>query len=90
MENIKKEYEELKKKYKLPDLEELDKEFELFYIPDIKEINFPLRFVRRRINDRFAFACNMLQSLLQPNPGSLVNMAEASNFDKEEKLFYCK
>ena len=82
---LKKEYDILAKKYNLPDYEDLDKEFELLYVMDIKEIKYPLRFVRRRINDKMAWACTMIQSILQPNPGSLVNLQESNCFTKDDK-----
>jgi len=88
--DIKKEYEALAKKYKLPDYEDLDREFELLYVMDIKEIKYVLRFIRRRINDKVAWACTMIQSILQPNPGSLVNLQESNCFnskDDKQKLF---
>lgn len=83
--DIKKEYQTLAKKYKLPDYEALDKEFELLYVMDVKEIKYVLRFIRRRINDKVAWACSMIQSILQPNPGSLVNLQESSCFSKDDK-----
>ena len=88
MSDVKKEYEKYQKKHNLPSYDELDKEFELLYIGDIKEIKFTLRFVRRRINDKISAACNMLQSLLQPNPSSFINLQESSFFSKEEKMAY--
>ena len=88
MSDLKKEYESLKKKYNLPDYDGLDNEFELLYVGEIKEIKFPLRFIRRRINDKIAMVCNMIQTLLQPNPGSVINLQEASFLDKEEKNKY--
>ncbi len=83
--DIKKEYQTLEKKYKLPDYEELDREFELLYVMDIKEIKYVLRFIRRRINDKVAWACTMVQSILQPNPGSLVNLQESNCFARDDK-----
>ncbi len=83
--DLRKEYSVLQKKYNLPEYEDMDKEFELLYIVDIKEINYPLRFVRRRMSDKIVSVCNMLQSIIQPNPGSLVSLQESSAFTKEEK-----
>lgn len=83
--DIKKEYGVLAKKYRLPDYERLDREFEILYVVEIKEIKYISRFIRRRINDKIAWACTMIQSILQPNPGSLVNLQESSSFSKEDK-----
>ena len=88
MSDVKKEYESLKKKYNLPDYDSIDNEFELLYIGEIKEIKFPLRFIRRRINDKIALICNMVQTLIQPNPGSIINLQESGFLSKEDKLRY--
>lgn len=82
---FKSEYEKLVKKHKLPSFEELDKEFELLYIRDFIEINFPLKFIRRRIVDKIVVYCSMIQSLIQPNPSSPISLQE-SKFFKEEDL----
>lgn len=86
--DVKKEYESLKRRYHLPNYEDLDKEFEFLYIGEIKEIKFPLRFIRRRINDKIALICNMVQTLLQPNPSSMINLKESSFLSKEDKMKY--
>ncbi len=88
MKDLKQEYNELKKKYALPSYEDLNKEFEILYVTDIKEVEFILRFVRRRINDKIVVICNMLQTLLQPSPGSFINLQESSFLAKEEKQKY--
>src|SRR3989344_2869189 len=83
--NLKDEYEKLKKKHKLPNYEELDNEFELLYVAKLEEIKFPLRFIRRRINDKIAWFCNMLQTILQPNPGSLISLEESKFFSESDR-----
>ena len=82
---MKERYKELQKKHGLPRYEDLDREFELLYVGAIQEVQFVLRFVRRRMNDKLVNACTMVQSLLQPNPGSFVNLQESSFLSKEEK-----
>lgn len=82
---IKTAYEQLAKKYTLPKYDELDGEFELLYVQNILEIRYVLRFVRRRMTDKFAWVCNMIQSFLQPNPSSFVSLQESSFFNPEEK-----
>ena len=83
--NLKEEYDRLKKNFKIPNYEELDKEFELLYITKLEEIKFPLRFVRRRMNDKIAWFCNMLQNIIQPNPGSLISLEESKFFSDEDR-----
>ena len=82
---VKPEYEKLVKKYGLPRYDSLNSEFELLYINEIAEVSYVLRFVRRRINDKIAWACNMIQSLLQPNPGSLINLQESNFLNGDDK-----
>ena len=83
--NLKEEYEKLRKVYKLPSYEFLDREFELLYVTKLEEIKFPLRFIRRRINDKIAWFCNMLQNIIQPNPGSLISLEESKFFSDEDR-----
>ncbi|MBI2671606.1 hypothetical protein HYX16_01600 [Candidatus Woesearchaeota archaeon] len=85
MVSLKEDYEKLCKKYKLPKYEDLDNEFELLYVTKLEEIKFPLRFIRRRINDKIAWFCNMLQTILQPNPGSLISLEESKFFSDNER-----
>ena len=82
---LRKDYEKLKSKYKLPDYDELDNEFELLYMRDIAEIRFPLRFIRRRIVDKIVWYCNMIQSIMQPHAGSLINLQESKFFDENTR-----
>ncbi len=83
--DLKKSYEVLAKKYKLPSYDELDYEFELLLLGTVIEIPFPLRFVRRRINERIGWTCNIIQAILQPNPSSLISVQESNFFSKEDK-----
>ncbi|MBS3144949.1 hypothetical protein J4208_05190 [Candidatus Woesearchaeota archaeon] len=85
--DLPKAYEALQKKYTLPAYHDLNNEFELLYISaSLVSLDFPLRFIRRRMADRIGNAVNYLQALLQPNPGSLVLMRESSFFSSDEKL----
>ena len=83
--NIKQEYESLVKKHKLPSYEDLDKEFELLYFYKLEEVKFPLRFVRRRIFDKIKTYIRLLESIINPNPGSLISLEESKFFSQEEK-----
>jgi len=88
MKDLKQNYQKLVGKYSLPAFEQLDKEFEILYMRDIFEVAYPLRFIRRRINDKISWICNMIQTIMQPNPGSLINMEESTFFSKEQKESY--
>src|SRR3989344_4628503 len=80
--NIKEEYGNLAKKYKIPKFEALNEEFELDFI---KEKQFLLRQVRRRINEKVIFFCRIVEGLLYPTPQNIVNATELNNFSNEKK-----
>jgi len=83
--DIKSRYEKLREKYGLPSYEELDEEFELLYFHNILEINYPLRFIRRRIMDKISAFVHFFQNILNPTPGNLIAMEENSFLTKDEK-----
>ncbi|MBS3171103.1 hypothetical protein J4449_00675 [Candidatus Woesearchaeota archaeon] len=83
--NLKEDYEKIIKDHKLPSYEYLNKEFELMYVTKLEEIKFPLRFIRRRMNDKIAWFCNILQNIIQPNPGSIIGLEESKFFSNEDK-----
>jgi len=85
MKEVKIKYDEIAKKKGLPNWDELDAEYELGYMAQLAEISHPLRFVRRRINDRLAWAANFFQGLLHPNPNSLVSMQESKFFTEMDR-----
>lgn len=78
--NLKEEYKKLK--YKLPDFNELNNEFEL---NTIKNKNFLLRQIRRRINEKVIFYCKILEGLLYPNTSDIIGMHEIMSFSEVEK-----
>ena len=78
---LKKAYEKLQKKYKLPEFNKLDKEFEIRKVdPDL----FILKESRRLIAHKLNILIHWLDSVLNPNPGSLVSMIESKLFSKSE------
>jgi len=85
MKNLKNDYDTLKKKFNLPSYEELDKDFELLYMREIFEIKRALVFVRRRMCDKIANICNVIQNIIQPNPSYPISIEESSFFAKDEK-----
>jgi hypothetical protein len=80
--DLKEEYNKLK--YNLPKFKDLDYEFELSSA-NIKEKNFLIRNVRRRLNDKIIFYCKIIEGLLYPNPNNLIGMLEVKSFDENEK-----
>lgn len=79
---IEKQYNELKKKLKLPDFKELDFEFEL---SDLEETKFLLRAIMRRIAEKLDFYTTILEEIIQPDTSNLYAMRESRFFDEEEK-----
>ena len=83
---IEKQYNELRKKFRLPDFKEIDFEFE---ISDLEETNFLLRCIIRRIAEKLDFYTTMIEELLQPDTSNVYAMHETSFFsDIEKKLMY--
>ncbi len=78
-------YESLTKRYDLPKFDDLNKEFEISSIKQLDKTDFLLRVIRRRITDKLAMFCNILQSLILPNTGSAINMYELKMFDENDK-----
>ena len=80
---IEKQYNELKKKLKLPEFKELDFEFE---ISDLEETNFLLKATIRRMAEKLDFYSTMLEEVLQPDTSNLYAMHETKFFDEDEKI----
>ena len=80
--NIKEEYENLSKKYKIPKFEILNEDFELEFI---KEKPFLLKQVRRKMNEKVIFFCRIVESLLYPNPQNIINVNELNSFSNDKK-----
>jgi hypothetical protein len=79
--DIAKEYEIIKKKYSLPELNELDKEFSL---GTIESSTFLLRTIMDGINGRIELALKILGNLIQPE-SHIADMHEAESFSDDEK-----
>lgn len=79
---IEKQYNELKKKLKLPEFKEIDFEFE---ISDLEDTNFPLMAVIRKMAEKLDFYTTMLEEVLQPDTSNLYAMHEMKFFEDEEK-----
>jgi hypothetical protein len=79
--DVAKEYEAFRKKYALPELKELDREF---YIGKLDETPFILRSIIFKILERFEYIIKMLNDIIQPE-NSLADMYEAESLSDEEK-----
>jgi len=82
------EYKKKQKKYRdLPDIDELNNEFEICNFVDEKRIEprFPLRLVRRGISFFVSSWIGYLHDFILPNPQSAIAMEEYKYFSDEEK-----
>jgi len=76
----------VKLKYKLPDFELLDKEFEISFIDyKVKDNRFLLTSIRRKVNEKVIFYCRIIEGLLYPHQPNIITMIELNNFNEEEK-----
>ncbi len=80
--DIKLEYQKLSKKYKLPNYNELDLDFE---ISTIEKKRFLLREIRRKILDKIDGIKEILENIVQPDTNSFSSMYESRIFDDKER-----
>ena len=78
---VRKLYESLRKKYRLPGFDELDAEFE---ISAIEAESGLLREVRKQISEKVGNVSSLVEEVLQPDT-NLVNLYESRVFDEAEK-----
>lgn len=79
----KEDYDKYKEKYpELPTYEELDWEFE---ISEIDKNTFILRHIRRRMTNKIERLAEILQSILQPDPASFIDIYECRMYNDEDK-----
>jgi hypothetical protein len=81
--DLKTEYEKLNNK--LPKFEDLNSEFELSNA-NIKNKDFLVKSIRRRINDKLIFYCRIIEGLIYPNSNNIIGMVEIKSFTDEEKI----
>jgi len=80
--DLKTEYNKLS--HKLPKFEDLNYEFELSST-NIKNKEFLIRNIRRKMNDKLIFYCRIIEGLIYPNSNNLIGMFEVKSFNGEEK-----
>ena len=79
---IEAQYNELRKKYRLPEFRDINLEFE---ISDLEEASFLLRAIIRRIAEKLDFHTTMVEDILQPDTSKPYSMHESRFFDEQEK-----
>ena len=80
---MKEHYDKLKKRYKLPDYEKLDFDFEISTIENPQV--FLLRNIRRKMMEKVEYFTKFLEDLLQAEP-SLPTLYECRFFSDAEKI----
>jgi len=80
MDDIRKRYNELKNKHKLPKFEVLEE----FQISSLEETNFLLQGIRDKISERLQDSTDFLSDVLNPD-SNIANMYESRVFDQDEK-----
>ncbi|MBI2130675.1 hypothetical protein HYU10_02790 [Candidatus Woesearchaeota archaeon] len=84
MADIKKQYQELAKKHKLPDFDKLDMEFE---VSTIEETRFLLRAIISRMGEKIEFYVSTLGDILHPDSSNMHAIQEwARMFEVYRKL----
>jgi hypothetical protein len=79
--SLKTKYEPLQKKYSLPGFELLDREFE---IGSIEAEDFPLRDIRKKMDEKVKTVRALLEEVLQPET-NLSGIYESRAFSEDEK-----
>lgn len=81
-EEIKKEYNNLSKKFKLPKFDKIDNEFEISTLDSPK---FLIRNTLRRVSEKLEFYIDVIGSLIHPDGSSIPNMNEIKYFSEDDK-----
>jgi len=80
-----KEYEQLRRKYKLPPFKQLDEEFELRKIDDD---GFLIREIMRQMCRKLRWYASILEPILNPHPDSLHALIETKILENENRKSY--
>ena len=84
LEDLKKEYNELQKKYRLPIFDELNNDFQIEKISE-NETDFLLKEIRKLIAERFFNYLRFVESLLNPINVPMFVFSIVKTFSEKEK-----
>lgn len=82
--NLKNSYDIIKKKFNLPEFDELDSEFEIRAL-DIEKSGILIKALLRIILSKLAIFLNYLEPIISPNPQSYHSMVELNNLSDDDK-----
>lgn len=80
--DIAKEYEQLRKRYALPEFNQINSEFE---ICTLENTEFLLRSIRYKITEKIEYITSILHPILQPDTNSFNDLHEYRIFTDEDK-----
>ena len=73
-------------KFKLPDYDALDDDFEISFIDyKLKDDKMLMRMLRRKVDDKVIFFCRVIEGLLYPHQGNITGMMELNRLTDEDK-----
>jgi hypothetical protein len=81
---IKKQYEHIRRKYKLPDFDEMNKEFEIEKVQE-RETDFILREVRKAISEKVGAFLRFFETILNPVMAPVFILASLKNLNNADK-----
>ena len=84
LEKLKKEYEKLRKKYKLPSFQQLNEEFEIEKFQE-KQTDFLLRNIRRTMTDKVAAFLHFFEMFLNPSAAPIFVLAVLKKLTAKDK-----
>jgi|TARA_Y100000296_G_scaffold41148_2_gene47438 hypothetical protein len=87
LENLKKDYKKIQKKYNLPEFEKLNKDFNIEKTAET-ETDYLIREVRRLMADKFANYLRFVETLLNPvnAPMSIFSIVKTLKTEEKNKL----
>ena len=84
--DMKKSYEFLQKKFKLPKFQNLDDDFEVSFLDyKLEDAHLLLRSIRRKMNEKVIFFCRIIEGVLYPQQATMISMVESKQLTEEEK-----
>ena len=84
LDDLKKEYEPLRKKYKLDDFSKLNENFEIEKIQE-RETEFLLREIRRAVSEKIAAFLRFFELFVSPQSSPVFVMTHLKNLSAKEK-----
>ena len=87
LENLKKDYEKIKREHNLPSFEELNEDFQIEKVAEI-ETDFLIREIRKFMSDKFSNYLRFIEAVLQPvnTPMFIFSIIKSIGAEEKKKL----